>query len=121
MFKIRTDHIAAFDVIARDRFLREMVAHLKTSFADELKRVGINGQAVETYVRDGISDASRRDLSTERNVRCFLEYLLLLSPADGPPSLPEWAESLLAQEDLDEDEKLDYLSEEMLFQQESPR
>ena len=90
---VRQEHLSPFDEIARARFEREAVEHVKGFAPKHTEVLGEDG--TRTVVRAGIERAARYDFNAPGPVHFFLDLMFVLgSEFDKDPQYP-WAAEIL--------------------------
>lgn len=70
MLKIRSDQMDDFGKDAKDKFVAQMILHLREHFADETK--SRSDADLEKHIRGELEDAARFDLAMERDIVSYL-------------------------------------------------
>lgn len=113
MLKIRKEQMAVFQEFMRTQFEDQMVRHLRSRFGEEL--IATSEQDLRTMIRAGTDKAARYEVTTEDDVRCYLEFMVTLgSDFDTNPAC-SWAGDILREEHYNGTAKMDRLGEYELF------
>ena len=93
MLTIRKEQMAVFREPAINAFVKVVIAHLNKDFPDKCKELG--EPKVHAMVRYGIQRAASYRITTEGDVRRYVDLMFRFgSDFDQDPKLP-WASSIL--------------------------
>lgn len=110
MLKIRREQIEVFEQVAARNFEDRMVNHLR-EFTPRHFRI-LQEADIRRVIRYGMERAQSHDLTSERNVRLYIEMMFMLGGHfDADPQLPWAAEILSDREITDEVVRVDRLNE----------
>ena len=116
--KIRKEQMEAFSQGQEEAFMRRMVTHLRDDFGKERLALSIPESALEDLVRQGMESARGYDVIYTRDVKLYLECLVILGPKfDRDRKIP-WAREILRDQDRDGRAKMDEIHDHLLFGQE---
>ena len=107
MLIVRKEQIEAFESATRERFVREMVEHVRGVFPEEASGMddGELGEAVER----GIDKAAAYDITGEREVAMFIDLEIGMNTGDEYSHLRDWIQETLVNEGLDQSAKMDLI------------
>jgi len=111
MFKLRREHLDAFEAQVVKLFTTRVIAHVKAVWPAECGELG--DAAVETIVQNGIKRAAGLGLSTELEVVRFVDLAFILAPDFDTKPLSSWTRPILADRKLTPALKLDRLYQQM--------
>lgn len=114
MLVIREEQMKVFQADMLQKFEDRMVVHLKTNFHREIENTIAHNLRV--IVRAGIEKAAEYDITTENDIRCYLEYMAIYGADFDTAPKTSWAGDILRLEDIDGTEKMDKMAEYDLFQ-----
>jgi hypothetical protein len=100
-------------------FVQRLTGHLKNDFAADLASHGIANSQVPQQVRDCIALARRFGIEAESDVWLFAECVAIFGPQF--PRTQDWAQQELVRQDKSGTEKMDKISQYMLFSLNPPR
>lgn len=110
MLTIRKEHLERFAHAAVRNFEDRMVAHLR-AFAPRHFKI-LTEEEIRGVIRHGMAQAQRHGFTSERNIRLYVELMLVLgSGFDVDPQWPWAAELLNADALTDEVERMDRLQD----------
>ena len=111
MFKLRKEHLAAFEAHVVNLFLSRVTAHLKAVWPEECTELGEPGLA--EIVRTGIQRGSTLGLSVEHDLVRYVDlYFILANNFENHP-LAGWTRAVLGDRLLSPRMKLDRLYQRM--------
>jgi hypothetical protein len=116
---IRDDQLTALGEVRLTAFVLRLTDHLKNDFAADLASHGIANSQVPQQVRDCIAQARRFGVEAESDVWLFAECVAIFGPQF--PWTEDWAEQELVRQDKSGTEKMDKISQYMLFSLKPPR
>ena len=91
VFTIRKQHMDAFSRSVDDAFIQRLVRHLRDNFPGQVADRGLGPKDLEPLARRGLANARKYGLVAERDIRMYVELMVLLGPNfDEDPKLP-WA------------------------------
>lgn len=111
MLRLRTEHLAAFEALAVNRFISRVIAHAKTVWPAECQELG--EPALLELVRNGIQRAEAIGLSTEFDVVRYVHLSFLLAKDFETNPLASWTRPILADRTRSPHDKLDRLYQQM--------
>jgi hypothetical protein len=111
MFKLRKEHLAAFEAHVVNLFLSRVSAHLKAVWPDECAELG--DPALTELVRNGIQRGATLGLTFEHDLVRYVDlYFILANNFEANP-LAAWTRPILADRLLAPRMKLDRLYQRM--------
>ncbi len=93
MFRMRPEHLAAFEQVSIEDFEDRMVEHLCQSFPDKCKDLG--EPALRQTIRHGIDRAEAYQLEEEDDVCLYLDLMLELGRDFDKDPKHAWATAML--------------------------
>ena len=91
------------------QFEANMVSHLSSTFPTQTKSMEV--EAIRDLVQDGMARAGQYGITSERDIRRYLEYMVMYgADFDNAPETP-WAGKILNNEALSVSQKLDRLDD----------
>jgi hypothetical protein len=111
MFKLRKEHLAAFEAHVVNLFISRVTAHVKAVWADECAELG--DPAVIEIVRNGIQRGATLGLSVELDLVRYVDLSFLLAKDFETNPLAMWTRSILADRLVAPRMKLDRLYQRM--------
>jgi hypothetical protein len=111
MFKLRKEHLAAFEAHVVNLFISRVTAHVKTVWPDECAELG--DPAVIEIVRNGIQRGATLGLSVELDLVRYVDLSFLLAKDFETNPLAMWTRSILADRLVAPRMKLDRLYQRM--------
>ncbi len=114
MLVIREEQMKVFQASMLKKFEDKMVIHLRSNFSKEIENTIAHNLRV--IVRAGIENAAKYDVTTEDDIRCYLEYMAIYGPDFDTNPKTSWAGDILRLKSIDGAEKMDRISEYDLFQ-----
>ena|SRR5579862_1688871 len=111
MFKLRKEHLDAFETQAINLFANRVVAHVKSVWAEECEELG--DPTVRSLVQTSIQRAAALGLVTEYDVVRFVDLSFILAGDFETNPLSIWTRPFIADRTLTPTAKLDRLYERM--------
>ena len=111
MFKLRKEHLAAFEAQVVSLFASRVVAHVKAVWPAECGELG--DAAVTEIVRGAIQRAATLGLSTELDIVRFVDLAFILTKDFDTNPLAAWTRSILADKTAPPGARLDKLYQRM--------
>ena len=111
MFKLRQDHLDAFEAQVVSLFASRVIAHVKAVWPAECGELG--DPAVADMVRYGIQRAGALGLSSEHDVVRFVDLAFILAKDFDTHPLARWTGPILSDRKLSPVAKLDRLYQRM--------
>ena len=111
MFKLRKEHLAAFEAQVIALFTARVVAHVKTVWPAECGELG--EPAVTEIVRGAIQRGAALGLSTELDIVRFVDLAFILSKDFDTNPLAAWTRPILADKAAPPTARLDKLYQRM--------
>ena len=111
MFKLRKEHLCAFEAHVVNLFTSRVIAHVKAVWPDECGELGEN--AIATVVRAAIQRAAALGLTSELEVIRFVDLAFILAPDFYIKPLSAWTQPILSDRKLTPLAKLDRLYQQM--------
>ena len=111
MFKLRKEHLDAFEAHVVHLFTSRVITHVKTVWAAECGELGET--AVDAAVRSAIKRAAVLGLSTEQEIVRFVDLAFILAPDFDTMPLSSWTRPILSDRKLTPAAKLDRLYQQM--------
>ena len=111
MFKLRKEHLAAFEAHVVNLFLSRVTAHLKAVWPEECSELGEPGLA--EVVRNGIQRGAALGLSVEHDLVRYVDLYFILANNFETNPLAAWTRPILADRLLSPRMKLDRLYQRM--------
>lgn len=96
-------------------FVKWMVQHLRDNFSAELEIHGLSDQELEPLVWRGMKEAKSFGVVAERDVKLFIECMVVLHPDFARHPRFPWAEQVLMSQELSGSEKIDRLHNHLLW------
>jgi hypothetical protein len=118
--KLSKRHMEAFTKRQEDKFLGEMVIHLAVSFPDQLAVQNLAIEDLADVLREGMGRAGEYGVTSEGDLERYFEFMAILGPEFDTRRRYRWAAEILKQEDIDADEKMDEISDHVIFALEEP-
>lgn len=111
MFKLRKEHLAAFEAQVVSLFAARVVAHVKAVWPAECGELG--DPAVTEIVRGAIQRGSALGLSTELDIVRFVDLAFILAKDFDTNPLAAWTRPILADKNAPASARLDKLYQRM--------
>lgn len=108
-------HLQTFRQKALAGFKQRLLRHIGRNFTAQIQGAGMDRQALQRLVGDGLQRARMYGMRSEFDVRRYVEYMLLLSPDFDLDPAFAWAGRILFRCDLDGTRKMDHLDRAALF------
>ena len=119
MLRIRQAQMRVLGDRMRRDFERRMVEHLRTRFDKELRE--LDEPALRAFVRDGIESARQYGVTSEDDVRRYLECMAQHGAHFDAAPATAWAGRILRTEGLDGSQKMDRIEDYETFVLREPR
>ena len=116
MLTIRAEQLDAFREPLTKAFVGRMVRHLSRSFPRQLAEQKIKKADLEPLVRQGMKRAEQYGVVYQGDVQRFLECMVILGPRFDEDTIYPWAGQTLRRTDLDGEEKMDEISDHIIFE-----
>ena len=114
--KLRKEQMDALAHSREERFVAEMVRHLRTDLPSHCIRQGLSEPDLEPFVRKGLAAAHEHGLTSDDGVRQYLECLVVFAPDfDRHPGYADLGR-IVNDHSLTDAEKTDALSWRLLTQ-----
>ena len=108
MFRIRQEHLEAFEQAATTRFEDEMVLHIEECFPDEFSHLG--EQRARELTRRGVSKARSYGITKQREVCVYIDLMIVFGERFDNDSRYPWAREILEENgEMAQHTKLDRL------------
>lgn len=115
MLKIKKEQMQAFSRSMEEAFALRMVRHLLTRFPTDVARHGFQEYSLRVLVLRGIEEAKAFGVTAERDVRLYLECMIMFGPLfTCDPFLP-WAARILGDRALSGTKKMDMIHNQIVF------
>ncbi len=111
MFKLRKEHLDAFEAQAVSLFTKRVIAHVKNVWPAESAELG--DDAVSAIVKSAVQRAGAMGLSTEYDVVRFVDLSFVLAADFETNPLSVWTRPFMADRTLAPSAKVDRLYERM--------
>lgn len=111
MFKLRKEHLAAFEAQVVSLFSARVIAHLKAVWLAECAEIG--DPAVAEIVRGAIQRGAALGLSTEFDLVRFVDLAFILAKDFDTNPLANWSRPILADKTAAPSARLDKLYQRM--------
>ena len=111
MFKLRKEHLAAFEAQVISLFASRVVAHVKAVWPPECAELG--DAAVTEIVRGAIQRGAALGLSTELDIVRFVDLAFILAKDFDTNPLAAWTRPILADKTAPPATRLDKLYQRM--------
>ena len=111
MFKLRKEHLAAFEVQVVNLFTSRVVAHVKAVWPAECAEIG--DAAVVEIVRGALQRAAALGLSTELDIVRFVDLAFILAKDFDTNPLAAWTRPILADKTTPPTARLDKVYQRM--------
>ena len=111
MFKLRKEHLAAFEVQVVNLFTSRVVAHVKAVWPAECAEIG--DAAVVEIVRGALQRAAALGLSTELDIVRFVDLAFILAKDFDTNTLAAWTRPILADKTTPPTARLDKVYQRM--------
>ncbi len=105
LFKIREDHVAAFDRYMFKKFEKRMLEHLAKVFPEKFQAMGL--QEARRIIRKGHNKAFRYRITTERNVSLFIDLTIGLDQEFDTAEKYAWIREILDNKNRAENNRMD--------------
>ncbi len=112
MVVIREQQMEAFARVLMDRFVQRTVEHLLQDLPEETASLGLDRPKLEDFVRKGIRQAKNYGIQYDHDLQLYVDCMVTLEPEFD--RLP-WAAPILNDGQKSGEEKMDAISEYMLF------
>jgi hypothetical protein len=113
MLKIRETQLKALSEYTLRQFESRMVIHLRANFSEQTK--SLSAAELQTTVHLGVGTASSYLVTTEDDVRRYLEYVAMYGVDFDTNPLCAWAYEILRTPELNGAEKMDRIDAYDLF------
>jgi hypothetical protein len=114
LFVLRQKHVEALATAASEAFEDRIVAYLCTLGPEAAAH---SEERMRVRVRDGIGEAAKYGITSERDVGLYLHLLMTLAPAEHGGRLPDWARTRLERPDMDVRRRLNLIRVEAMRRQ----
>lgn len=111
MFKLRKEHLAAFEAQVITLFAARVIAHVKAVWPAECGELG--DPAVAEIVRGAIQRAASLGLSTELDIVHFVDLAFILAKDLDTNPLAAWTRPIFAEKSATPSARLDKLYQRM--------
>ena len=111
MFKLRKEHLAAFEAQVVNLFTSRVVAHVKAVWPAECAEIG--DAAVVEIVRGALQRAAALGLSTELDIVRFVDLAFILAKDFDTNPLAAWTRPILADKTAPPTARLDKVYQRM--------
>jgi len=111
MFRLRKEHLAAFEAYVVNLFLGRVIAHVKAVWPAESAELG--DPALGELVRSAVQRGSTLGLSTEHDLVRYVDLTFILTRDFETNPLAGWTRGILADRLLSPRMKLDRLYQRM--------
>ena len=111
MFKLRKEHLAAFEAQVITLFAARVIAHVKAVWPAECGELG--DPAVAEIVRGAIQRGAALGLSTELDIVRFVDLAFILAKDFDTNPLASWTRPILAEKSAAPTARLDKLYQRM--------
>ena len=111
MFKLRKEHLAAFEAQVVTLFTARVIAHVKAVWPAECGELG--DPAVAEIVRGAIQRGAAFGLTTELDIARFVDLAFILAKDFDTNPLASWTRPILADKSAQPSARLDKLYQRM--------
>ena len=119
MLTIRKEQLRVFEHAAMANFVERMVAHLRRVFPDWAAEM--TDDACRAFVRSGVASAASHGITIELHVARYLHVMQALGKDFDQSPEHAWAANILERAELTSLEKLDRLSDGVVYSKEARR
>lgn len=113
MLTIRTEQMAALSDYMLGNFITEMIDHLRSEYPEQTMEK--SDADMRSFVRGGVDMAHEFNIRLSANLESFLEFVTLHGLDFQSRSELQWATTILADQAIDESEKMNRISEYAIF------
>ena len=113
-------HMEAFTKSQEDKFLGEMMIHLVINLPNQLAEQGLADEDLPDVLREGMGRAGEYGVTSEGDLERYFEFMAILGPKFDTDRRYPWVADILKRADIDADEKLDEISDHVIFALEEP-
>ena len=113
MLRIRPEQITNFRDAALRQFVERAAVELRQDFPNQLQDA--SDEALANLIGMGIDEAAQVGITDETDVRYYLSLLVEFGPDFGSTPETRWASDILEDNEIDGREKIEALSQVMLF------
>lgn len=111
MFKLRKEHLDAFEAQATNQFANRVFTHVKSIWSEETEELG--EPAVRSLVQSSIQRAATLGMLTEYDVVRFVDLSFILAADFETNPLSMWTRPFIVDKTLTPTAKLDRIYERM--------
>lgn len=112
MLSISRSQMDTLGAYTAQRFVMAMVRHLRRKFAQ--RAAGLSDEVMADLVRRGVDEAEGHGVVFERDIRRYLEYMVIYgAPLAALPNAP-WLGDILRRSELSASARLDRIGEHEL-------
>ena len=111
MFKLRKEHLAAFEAQVVNQFVGRVIAHARAVWPAEC--AGLGDAVVADLVRGAVEHAASLGLTAELDIVRFVDLSFILAKDFGTNPLAAWSRPIIADRKLAPAAKLDRLYQRM--------
>ena len=98
-----------------NRFIQSMVEHLRTDFAAQISTLGLTAESLRHLVCDHINTARKHGIRNRGDLTTYIECIAYLGPQFDIDGKHPFVQATLLRGDLVGDEKMDRISEYLIF------
>lgn len=114
---IRKEQMEILSKASMEKFVKNMVKHLRTNFPKQLEKQGISEKDLESMVWSGMSSAKSYGITSEIGIEQYLECMVILCPDFDINQNYAWAGEILRNKNLTPNEKTEALNLQILLQE----
>lgn len=113
MLSIRKEQMQALREVARERFVKKMMTHLRRDFSEQTRE--LSEKELRDLVDEGMEQASEYDLEMRNDVRRYLECVAVYGPGFDTKAETAWAGRILRDNSLSGTRKMDRIADYETF------
>ena len=107
MLIIRTEQREAFESVARERYIREMMDHLRDVFPGE--PVVEDDETLRSFIELKIEQAASLNITGEKETAMFIDLELDMETSEDYSESRDWIRETLEDQELDQSVKLNLI------------
>lgn len=115
MFAIRKEQMEVLSKSLENRFVQKMVDHLRVDFGAQIRAQGLAEDRLRPLVCHHIATARQHDIRKRSDLTTYIECIALLGQRFDTDGKHPFVAETLVRDDLDGAEKIDRISEYLIF------
>lgn len=115
MLAIREEQMQVLSQYMESRFIQRTVEHLRTDFEAQIRAQGLAEDRLKVLVCDHIATARQHGIRNRGDLTTYIECIAYLGPRFDTDDKHPFVRETLARDDLVADEKMDRISEYLIF------